>query len=75
MGVAAGDMALLRRGLESWELVAKLTLEQITAIAMKVSNSINSILRFFKLPVQSSVSSPTKILRNLQPVDFNLCSG
>ena len=66
MGVARGDIALLRRGLESWMLVAKPTLEQITDIAMKTSTSVNSILRFFKLPVPLSVNSS---------IDFNLAEA
>ena len=55
VGVARGDIALLRRGLESCVLVAKPTLEQITDIAMKTSTSDNSILRFFKPPIPFSV--------------------
>ena len=51
VGVACGDIALLRLGLEFCMPVAKPTLEQITDIAMNTSASVNSILRFFKPPI------------------------
>ena len=81
MGVARGDIALLRRGLESCMLVAEPTLEQIAAIARKTSTNVNSILRFFKLPIPFStilglIVPPTAAVSIADsPNDFNLCAA